>query len=231
MTNRHLWFRGVSPRPWAGRYRRVPGEARAFHIERIDGEWRATARLDRDGYTGTCILAGDGDSSALVAAVNGGKAAQGAPPGGAFLVDEYGRVLVPSADGVGSSVFVVGECGGPLLFADPFEPGSVFDLYDDADLEPGDLWDRPYVGIRYQLSKYGELYYWDEEESGAEKLLPSSQDERLIASIRAVRGEPWGAVRFLVGPGGVVLTKRPPDWEPCYVGRLDFDLWFPKEVL
>jgi hypothetical protein len=229
MTVAPLRFRKVAPREWGGRYRRVPGDTKVFHVRRIDGEWLPVVEWERAEGTGTCRMVDGPYVEFLAQAVNDGKAAQGAPPGGAFLIDEYGRVLVPARDGAAASVFVVGECTGSLRFHDPFSPGAVIDLYADDGLRVGDPWDRPYLGMRYQLSARNEIYHWNEDEAGAAKVVPPAQDPMMIASLRTVR--PYGAVRFLVGPGGIVLTKLPPAWEPTYVGRLDLRTWFPKEQL
>ena len=57
-----------------------------------------------------------------------------------------------------------------------------------------------------------------------------------MKALRSVR--PFGAVRFIVNPERVVLTKRPPrgewqasdeSWEPVYVGRLNLQEWFERE--
>ena len=224
-----LRFHAIAPRRWTGRYRRVPGEATVFHLRQVDGRWWPVVEWVTDEGVGSCRMTTEGDVEALVRAVNGGKRKQGAPPGGAFLLDEYGRVLVPASDREGVVVFLVGECSGPLRFHSPFTPSSIFDLYDDANLSVGDPWERPYVGVRYQLSKRDELYFWSEDSTGARKLLPPSQDVRLVKKLRRIR--PHGAVRFLVGTGGVVITKVPPLWKPTYVGRLDLALWFAKEDL
>jgi hypothetical protein len=195
----------------------------------LDGRWWPTVDWVRGDETGVCAMVEEGDAGRLVEAVNTGKAAQGGSFGGAFLIDEYGRVLVPASDGAGVGVFVVGECDGPLRFENPFVSGAVFDLFDDEKLELGDPWDRPYLGIRYQLSRWDELYFWLEDAAGASKIAPPAQDPTLIANIRRLR--PTGPVRFLVGPGGVVITKAPPLWQPRYVGRLDRRMWFEKEEL
>jgi hypothetical protein len=184
---------------------------------------------EREDEVGECAMADDGDVANLVAAVNAAKASQRAPAGGAFLIDEYGRVLVPASDGAGSSVYVAGECRGPMRFQNPFSPGATFDLFDDSGLQTGDAWDRPYLGMRYQLSKFDEVYFWHEDDTGGEKLLPPAQDADLIARVREIR--PYGAVRFLLGPGGVVITKVPPLWSARYVGRVDLGTWFAKEDL
>src|SRR5262245_35781407 len=62
---------------------------------------------------------------------------------------------------------------------------------------------------------------------------PPRQDTPLVESLRKLR--PYGAVRFVVGCGGLVLTKlrvgRWPDvrWEARFVTRLNFRHWYPKE--
>lgn len=221
-------FTPATVRSWGGRYSRIPGDAAAFHVRHIEGAWWPVAILVRGTETGTCPMLDDGDVPALVAAVNAGKAALGATPGGAFLIDEYGCVLVPASTRSGT-VVVVGECSGPLRFLDPFASDEVFDLYDTRNLACGAPWHRPYIGIRHNLSAGGAIYFWDGGPDGARALRPSAQDRALVAALRRIR--PSGAVRFIVGPGGVVLTKIPPAWEPRYVGRIDPAKWFPKEEL
>jgi hypothetical protein len=173
-------------------------------------------------------MTGSDDVLALAEAVNEAKSAQGGSTGGAFLIDEYGRVLVPGGNGTNDDVFVAGECSGPLRFHNAFD-GNDFDLYADMDLQIGDAWNRPYIGVRYQLSKADELYFWDVGPAGSQKLTPPQQDASLVRALRLIR--PYGPVRFLLGPGGVAITKAPPLWEPHYAGRLDLTTWFPKEAL
>jgi hypothetical protein len=169
-----------------------------------------------------------GDVGSLVAAVNTGKKALKVRPGGAFLINEHGRVLVPASDGVAPRVVSVGMCSGPLRFSNPFEPGTSFDLYDDRGLKLGSPWDRPYIGLRHNLSAAGELYFWHQDASGAEMMYPPAQDDAFIEALRSLR--PFGAVRFLVGPGGLAVTKVPPAWKPRYVARVNLSTWFEKEV-
>jgi hypothetical protein len=182
-----------------------------------------------DDEIGHCVMVDEGDVGALAATVNAGKAALGARPGGSFLIDEYGRVLVPAHDGEHAAVVVVAECSGPLRFHNAFAPDTRFDLYDDQGLECGDEWNRPYLGLRHNLSARGQLYFWREDDTGGQVIYPPAQDDELVAALRDLR--PYGAVRFLVGPGGVAITKVPPAWKPCYVGRVDLTTWFAKEPL
>jgi hypothetical protein len=207
----------------------VPGETTAFHVRLVDGQWWPVVDWGIDDEIGECEMTDDGDVRLLATAVNAGKAALGAAPGGSFLIDEHGRVLVPAHEGGHATVVVAAECSGPLRFHDPFSGGAVFDLYDDRDLHCGDDWDRPYLGLRHNLSARGWMYFWEEDSAGGRMVYPPSQDDSFISALRELR--PYGAVRFLVGPAGVAITKVPPTWKPCYVGRVDLATWFPKEAL
>ena len=114
---------------------------------------------------------------------------------------------------------------------------EVLDLSEDSGLSGGDIWLRPYIGLSYNLHKSGQqIYYWFEDHDGGHKQLPTAQDYDLIRSIRKVRRT--GAIRFIVNPWGIVLTKVPPyqqEWLPeenfdaVYVGRINFNFWFEKE--
>jgi hypothetical protein len=219
----------IVPRPWTGRYKRVPGDTTAFHIRLVEGDWWPVADCAKGDEVATCRMVQASDVEQLVAAVTAGKAVSGAGRGGAFLLDEFGRVLVPSSERGGAAVVVAAECSGPLRFHNPFCDGAVFDLYDDGDLAPGDPWNRPYIGLPHNLSGRGRLYFWEEDATGARALEPPAQDENLISALRTLR--PYGAVRFLVGVGGVAITKVPPLWEARYVGRVELSTWFTKEVL
>jgi hypothetical protein len=171
-------------------------------------------------------------STALVAAVHGAKRFLGGKVGGAFIINEYGQVLVPGVAGDGR-VALVGECSGQLRFQYPFEVGAVFDLTDGRALNLGDGWSRPYLGVPHQLSKRSEIYFWNEDDTGGWKMTPPRNNESLVDALRHLR--PYGAVRFIVTCGGLVLTKvqvggwRQSTWEPRFVARLDFSTWFPKE--
>ena len=170
---------------------------------------------------------------ALASAVNAGKRFLNGKRGGSFLITEYGRILVPASRPGDTRVAVVGECSGPLEFTDSVSGSGTFDLADDGAPSAGAVWDRPYVGVPYQLSKRSELYFWHETDDGASKCLPTAQDPELIGKLRSLRGS--GAVRLVAVYGGFVLTKVPvgdwkkPRWESRYVGRINFNQWFPKE--
>jgi len=197
----------------------------------VSGRWWPVVEWGVDGLVGECPMVDSPGVQALVSAVSAGKAFLGGGGGGAFLIDEYGQVLVPASND--ARVAIVGEWSGPLEFLDVLAGNGVIDLADDTGLEPGDAWTGPYVGVPHNLSGRSEIYFWRETASGSGKLLPRHQDDALVRALRGLR--PHGAIRFLPVYGGFVLTKVPigvwPDqrWEARYVGRIDFTRWFAKE--
>ena len=142
---------------------------------------------------------------------------------------------MPAPDGRGKRL-LVGEISGPLLFDNPFD-GGVIDLSDDSGLEVGEDWNRPYVGLKSNLSARNKLYSWNTTGSYSEKESPPVQHYVLIERIRRIRES--NGVRIVVNPWGLVLTKKPvagrwssdeSTWQPVYVGRIRRDKWFEKEA-
>lgn len=223
----------VTPHLWEGRYARIPGETTAFHVRLVEGRWWPVIEWASGGMTAECPMVDSVGATALASSVNAGKTLLGGTPGGSFMINEYGQILVPAPTPSDARVAIVGECSGPLEFLNSAAGCGTVDLADDSALNVGDIWDRPYIGVPYQLSHRSELYFWEGADDGGRKLLPRAQDTGLIGALRALRG--YGAVRFLATYGGLVLTKVPvgswPDerWEPRYVGHIDFGQWFRKE--
>ena len=225
-------FLPIQPCLWAGRYARIPGEEAVFHVHFLRNRWTPSVRRMIGNETALCPMVDFDSAEALADAVNAVKRLLGGSGGGAFLVNEYGQVLVPSPSGDGN-VALVGECSGRMAFHDSFG-GSLFDLTDDQDLTLGDAWGLPYLGIPHRLSRTSELYFWHERQAGGWKVTPPVQDFSLIDALRTLR--PQGAVRFGVAIGGLVLTKVPvgnwkePRWESRFMGRIDYKRWYLKEV-
>ena len=224
-----------TPKPWTGRYARIPGDTTALHVLADSRGSRIAVYWRRDDETGTCSVVECEQSRRLAAAVAHAKRAMGGSGHGAFQINEYGQVIVPSSSG-GYSRMLVGEVEGDLRFLNPFQDGQAFTLGDDAGLSTGDSWEGPYLGMPYNLSGRSEIYFWRMDEDGGRKELPRAQDRTLIAALRRIRRS--GAMRFIVNPARLVLTKRPPGgewqgpdetWETVYVGRLDCSKWFKKE--
>jgi hypothetical protein len=164
----------------------------------------------------------------LVKAVQAGKALFGREASGAFIVNEFGQVIVPASDGDGRRA-IVGEIQGELTFEDPFENGAVFNLSDCKDLRGGEKWCKPYVGVKYNWSIQDGIHFRGEHEEGTNREVCPHQDSALIRALRAVRNETY--CRFIVNPHGLVLTKKQlhSAWCAVYVGRINYKLWFPKE--
>jgi hypothetical protein len=170
----------------------------------------------------------------LTAAVIAAKRRLGGTGGGSFQINEFGQVLVPASDNSGQRL-IVGELSGSILFKDPFQDDMLIDLGDVRGLRCGDPWPKPYVGCPYNLSGRSQIYFYRMHAEGGNSEYPLAQDGDLVRALRAVRRT--GAVRFIVNPHGVVLTKRPngrwqaeEEWEPVFVGRINLNRWFKKEM-
>ena len=131
---------------------------------------------------------------------------------------------------------IVGEWHGPLRFHDSFRDDATFDLCDCRRLSPGAVWNRPYIGIPYKLGADGRIAFVAGDGWGARTIYPTRQDRALAGALTRLRGA--GGGRFLVAPGGIVLTKVAParrpladqeTWTPVYAGRIDFRKWFTRE--
>ncbi len=217
-------FQEREPVRWSGRYRRIPGRQPVLHVRRdnsIDIVW--------EGGDDTCICKAcmTPEVRSLARAINRVKRERTGQPGGSFVINEYGQVICPVADG-SFERFYVGDCLGAIPFVWP--DGDSFTLNDDDDLEPGDDWILPYIGIAFNLSRNNRIYFPLREGYDTECVYPPQQDRQLIQALRAVRGS--GGFRFIVNPHGIVLTKVEDDpfiWQPKYVGRIDYERWFPRE--
>ena len=230
-------FTASKPRIWSGKYSRIPGDNSTLHVTMVDGRWQPNARRSIGADTAQCNMVISSASTALASAVIDGKKLLGGSDGGSFLINEFGQVLVPAQNystRSGNQIALVGTISGPLMFNDPFSNDAPFDFSDTSILQSGSAWERPYVGLQYNLSKSNEIYFWDYTSTAGKKVVPPIQDSALISAIRQIR--PRKAVRFLVSYNGIVLTKVPVGdlseefWEPRYVGRINKRRWFAKEV-
>lgn len=227
-------FHASRPIPWKGRYGRVMGDRGVFHLRHTDGrlwpiiEWATSAGI------AMCRAIDCPAIVELAASVARAKRHVGGDGGGSFLINEYGKVLVPASDGRGQRL-LVGRLNGPLLFENPFLPDKPIDLGNGEILKNGDPWKLPYIGIPYHLHRGGRIYFYQHDWSGGRSIYPPQQDFELIRAIRNVRR--YGPVRILVTPGGLVLTKLPSGirpqsedcWQPVFVGSINPNLWFEEE--
>lgn len=227
-------FHRCRPTLWQGRYARVYGDTAVFHLRHDGNRFWPMVLWDTDEGRATCWALECDAAAALADAVCGAKRLAGGPGGGCFLINEFGQVLIPASDG-GGARYLAGRLDGGLLFDNPFDPDEPIDLSWGDELQPGDPWKLPYVGVQYNLHRSGKIYFYRQDEDGGGMEFPPRQDASLIKAIRSVR--PYGAVRVLVNPAGRVLTRRPPAgeagsedlWPTVYVGTVTPSLWFTKE--
>lgn len=227
-------FEACQPTPWNGRYGRVMGDSSVFHLRHTQqGLWPVLIWETDDGLA-TCRAVDCAAAVELSEAVARTKRHAGGEGGGAFLIDEYGRVIVPASDGAGRR-FLAGRLHGRLLFENPLLPEEPIDLGDTEGLKNGDPWRLPYIGMPYHLHRGGRIYFYQQDEFGGRSIYPPQQDSDLIRAIRNLR--PYGPVRIVVTPGGLVLTKLPPEgrmltedrWEPVFVAAINLDNWFEED--
>ena len=223
-------FHPVELKSWTGPYGRIPGDSNAFHLRthpRKGRPWLMTV-LTQDADQGSCWAVDGPAIHELAAAVIKAKRFLGGGGGGEFLINEFGQVLVPSPNGDGKRAYA-GRIEGSLRFEDPFSSGGVFDLSDDTDLQCGARWRLPYVGCQYNLAAGGWIYTSLDTKDGTTYPRLTCDGQYLIQSLRQIRSS--GAVRFIVNPCGLVLTKRQDgaQWHPAYVGRLRPGGWFQTD--
>src|SRR5947209_6011836 len=102
-------------------------------------------------------------------------------------------------------------------------------------MEYGGSWDLSYVGIPYHLDCSRSISIYRNDDISGRAMFPLRKDYELIRAIRNVR--PYGPVRILVNPAGLVLTKvssdthpqSEDDWQPIFVGSINPNLWFEEE--
>ena len=227
-------FKPIETKPWLGRYGRIPGEESVFHIKRVHGRMCITAIWKTGDYVATCKACNCQGVSGLTQAIIKAKKRLGGYGGGAFVINEFGQVIVPASDNSGRRV-LMGEIVGPFYLENPFDEDALIDLSNTDGLKCGDRWTQPYIGTPYNLSKRSEIYFYRKTNEGGKAEYLPAQDQQLIKSLRSIRR--YGAVRFIVNPYGVVLTKRPPkgdwsqqeEWQSVFVGYINYNYWFSKE--
>src|SRR5262245_34503150 len=137
-------FFGCRPKEWTGRYARIPGDCRVFHVKEVNGRpWPVILWETADGRA-TCKAVRCDAAAELAESVARAKRHAGGNGGGAFVINEFGQVLVPASDGRGER-YLAGRLDGRLLFENPFCPDQPIDLGDDRHLQPGDPWKLPYL--------------------------------------------------------------------------------------
>jgi hypothetical protein len=166
---------------------------------------------------------------ALVAMVNQVKIEETAQPGGAFYINEYFDVLVPTQAG-GCSYAGTYE---KLLEFD-FE-GGIISPQPPEGLQPGEPWPGPHVGIRYTLTAGGnDIKYWQQVRPGRiqEHRLSDHVGQpaaaQLANRLRQVKGLEGGRVYINeVGEFFAPIDDGDGTVSYVYLGPLEDDPWFP----
>lgn len=176
-----------------------------------------------------------GDHPELVEIVNEVKLAATGFQGGAFYINEYKQVLVPSTGDRDYSL--AGEYHKPLQFE--FEgytlSGDALDL-NGQPLKPGDRWVGPHPGIRYVLVAGGrDIRYQTEPRPRVTKdvYLSDYRDQATVSRIcrQIAQGKSLQGGRFYINEYcqffAPINTGPYVDYQ--YIGRLEsLDDWFPK---
>ena len=168
-----------------------------------------------------CELLATAHHTQLVAMVNAVKEEANGSPGGAFYINEFKDVIVPST-------------GGVAYFAGNYDPvlefnldGTTISAKAPANTRPGDPWTGPRHGVPYQLAAGGnDIYYKFRRGSRETKYLlsdyhggaRSSELARRLAAIKGTQG------------GRIYINEHCEFFDPAtivYLGSLGDDPWFP----
>jgi hypothetical protein len=146
---------------------------------------------------------------------------------GAFLITEFGNVLVPSRDS--SQIFHVGDWKGTIWLEDAYHPdGEPIELYGVEGLRTGDTWKRPYIGSSYNTSVAGNKVLLTVRNGRGTLGVPGYFEDEVLPLLRRVH---WDSkIQFLVTHGGLLLTRvalsaRGEPEPPVYCGTVDLDRW------
>lgn len=174
------------------------------------------------------LLAHDGHPE-LVDMVNRVKADANGAEGGAFYINEFCDVIVPTQRGV----YFAGMYDDLLEFD---MEGSVVSPEPPASLRPGDPWPGPHVGVRYVLKAGGSdiKYVLTSGRRSVEHRLSDvagpAAARALIERLVSVKGSSGGRIYInercqFFGPAGDGSSGF------VYLGALDDDPWFsPPDV-
>ena len=169
----------------------------------------------------------------LVNMVNAVKTGLGLPPNGAFYINEYKQVIVPTA---GSDAYhYAGQYEEPLRFE--FEEnvlsGDAVDLTGNP-LSPGDDWTGPHPGIPYKLTAGGtDISYITDPRPRVEKTIRLSKvigvDRAVAVAARIQDVKGFAGGRFYVNEFRTIFApvSEGQEWRCVYIGRLDMENWFP----
>jgi hypothetical protein len=213
------------PITWEWNYNRPVGREACFHVT-IDDRIKICQNHIDESCEFEAVMTPE--LRKLAKAINASKQKYSGHKrkGGSFCINEFGTVIVPFAPKgrVFTKPLAIGQWSGDIFFEDDY--GDEFSL--DLDLDVGDYWELPYLGMKYHLSKRGELYYIKHDEGEYEIINCPQKDRSLIARLESVRGD--SGLTFLVNYCGHVLVKEEDSWQPIYAGKINIDKWFKNPI-
>jgi len=210
--------------PYPGNIPSNVGKDAKYSVGREDGEF-VVKLLYRMSARERELLTND-EHPELVEMVNRVKVQHNGTPGGAFYINEYHDVLVPT---VGKGCFFAGTYQLRLEFK--FEDGLV-SAHPPEDLRPGDPWPGPRVGIRHKLKAGGRDVAFVRKEGNRETEFRLSDEHgateaaRLARRLAAVIGDAGGRI-YINEASEFFAPSRVQDGDATYLGSLGDDVWFP----
>lgn len=217
-------------REWSGRYARIEGGENVFHIryfKNLDW-WICIEKRLRDEIK-IFLAAPNKNLNKLMTHLNHAKKLLNGQFGGEFIINEFGQVIVPSAKINGKRVLIGRLENIEKFYFFDIDNKAVFTLSDIRGMKLGSFWDKPYIGVPYNLSWKNEIYFWRKYEDYGYKEILQKKYDHLIKNLRNLRKK--DSIRFIVNPCGVVLTKIQINgiWQPVFVQKIDYNQWFDKE--
>jgi len=218
------------PLPYPGNLpRNVNHDAKYSVVHDTDGEMRV--RLLYTLSEGERALLSTDRHPQLVDMVNQVKDEVHGALGGAFYINEYGQVLVPTS----TAYFYAGKYTTLLEF--DFE-GKVIGPKAGSLLKPGDTWIGPHAGIPYVLAAGGRDFYYElETRPGVVKRTTLSTFVGVPAAaalgrrLSAVKGNQGGRIYINEAREFFAPIDIGGAWDQLYLGPLGNDAWFPAPDL
>ena len=115
---------------WAGRYDRISGRLSVFKVVHSGGRQVVQAYIQTSEGKTICEALQSQAVEKMIATINMVKRHHNCQPGGSFLLNEYGQVLVPTQTG---QRFCVGQTTGIMLMRN-LDTQEIVDLSDDTGL-------------------------------------------------------------------------------------------------
>lgn len=217
------------------------------------GIWKVTVLYEAG--EGLKYLAVEVGEQEIVGRINALKSQVRDKPGGAFYVNEFRHILVPTAApggaGTGSYYYCAGRFDGDFQFQFEGKPLTTKPLAaDGSPLKPGAKWIGPRPGIPYVLAAGGgDIYYEtpaltdadppDVRPNMTRKVLLSkvlgdaSRLARAVQPIASVRGHQGG--RFYANEYGAIFTPVGAGdgngLEYTYCGQIGRTAWFSEPLI